>query len=384
MQMKIGLLGHGVVGSGVTAITDSCAVKKVRRLEVSRILVKDEWEMTDPRCTTNVEDILSDPEIEIVAECMGGIEPAHTFVRRALESGKHVVTSNKKMFAAYCGELFELAKENGVSIRYEASCGGGIPWISNLTRIRRLEPVTSFRGIFNGTTNYILSRMARTGSDFAQNLAEAQKLGYAEKNPTDDIAGYDVRYKTAITAMKAFGAIVDSSEIPTLGIADVSADDIRWASENGYVLKLFGAGRNLDDGVSLWVMPVMTGDQQVFAHITDNFNAVESESPTLGPAMFVGQGAGSLPTAHAVVQDLLDIYQDQDAEAAYAERKTVNNDTVCARFYVRTAKPEAFADVCETSIGNGAFLTKELPLSELLAMMKGCGDEHVFAAMVME
>ncbi len=382
--MKIGLLGHGVVGSGVTAITDSCAVKKVRRLEVTRILVKDEWEMTDPRCTTSVEDILSDPEIEVIAECMGGIEPAHTFVRRALESGKHVVTSNKKMFAAYCGELFDLAKENSVSIRYEASCGGGIPWISNLTRIRRLEPVTSFRGIFNGTTNYILSRMAMTESEFAQNLAEAQKLGYAEKDPTDDIAGYDVRYKTAITAMKAFGAIVDPEEIPTLGITEVSAEDIRWAKEHGFVLKLFGAGENLEDGVSLWVMPVMTGVKHVFAHILDNFNAVESESATLGPAMFVGQGAGSLPTAHAVVQDMLDIYQDQDSMAVETERKPVRNDAVCAQFYIRTAKPEAFADVCERKDSDTALLTVKMPLSRLLELMKGCGDEHVFAAMVME
>ena len=179
--MKIGLLGHGVVGSGVTAITDSCARKKVRRLEVTRILVKDESELTDPRCTLNVEEILQDPEIELVAECMGGLEPAHTMVSRALEAGKHVVTSNKKMFANYCEELFGLAQENGVTIRYEASVGGGIPWMSNLTRIKRLESVLSFRGILNGTTNYILTRMEETGRDFEECLAEAQKLGYAEK-----------------------------------------------------------------------------------------------------------------------------------------------------------------------------------------------------------
>ena len=382
--MKIGLLGHGVVGSGVTAITDSCAVKKVRRLEVTKILVKDEWELTDPRCTQNPDDILLDPEIEAVAECMGGLEPAHTFVRRALEAGKHVVTSNKKMFAAYCGELFELARENGVTIRYEASCGGGIPWISNLTRIRRLEPVTSFRGIFNGTTNYILSRMTATGSEFDQNLAEAQKLGYAEKDPTDDIAGYDVRYKTAITAMKAFGVITDASDIPALGIKNAAAEDIRWGTENGYALKLFGAGNDLPDAVSLWVMPVFVSTKNVFAHISDNFNAVESDSKDLGRAMFVGQGAGSLPTAHAMVQDLLDIYQNQDSDMPEAVRKPVCNDSVKAQFYIRSAAPEQFAALKAADAGAHALLTKEISLSELLEVLKGCGDESVFAAMVTE
>ena len=382
--MKIGLLGHGVVGSGVTAITDSCAVKKVRRLEVTKILVKDEWELTDPRCTQNPDDILLDPEIEAVAECMGGLEPAHTFVRRALEAGKHVVTSNKKMFAAYCGELFELARENGVTIRYEASCGGGIPWISNLTRIRRLEPVTSFRGIFNGTTNYILSRMTATGSEFDLNLAEAQKLGYAEKDPTDDIAGYDVRYKTAITAMKAFGVITDASDIPALGIRNAAAEDIRWGTENGYALKLFGAGNDLPDAVSLWVMPVFVSTKNVFAHISDNFNAVESDSKDLGRAMFVGQGAGSLPTAHAMVQDLLDIYQNQDSDMPEAVRKPVCNDSVKAQFYIRSAAPEQFAALKAADAGAHALLTKEISLSELLEVLKGCGDESVFAAMVTE
>ena len=384
MEMKIGLLGHGVVGSGVTSITDSCAGKKVRRLEVSRILVKDEWEMTDPRCTMNVDDIISDPDIEIVAECMGGIEPAHTFVRRALEAGKHVVTSNKKMFAAKCSELLDLARENGVTVRYEASCGGGIPWISNLARIRRLEAVTSFCGIFNGTTNYILSRMTETGSEFDQNLAEAQRLGYAERDPSDDIDGFDVRYKTAITAMRAFGVIADVNDIPTFGIRNAAVADIRWGKENKRVLKLFGAGENLGDAVSLWVMPVFVSTKNVFAHITDNFNAVEADSPTLGKAMFTGQGAGSLPTAHAVVQDLLDIYQNQDSDMPDPVRRPVSADSVKTKFYIRTAKPECFADLKESDAGEHAFLTKEIALSELVNAVKGCGDDTVFAAMVRE
>ena len=240
--MKIGLLGHGVVGSGVTKITDSCRNRKVRRLEVARILVKDEWEMTDPRCTRNIDDILNDPEIEIVAECMGGIEPAHTFVARALESGKHVVTSNKKMFAEKAEELLALAKENGVSIRYEAACGGGIPWMANLERTGRLEQVTGFCGIFNGTTNYIISRMEDTGTSFEDNLAEAQSLGYAERDPSDDIDGHDVCYKTILSALKAFHMYAKPSEVAVSGLRTISQEDFAWAKKNHRAIRLFGNG----------------------------------------------------------------------------------------------------------------------------------------------
>ena len=196
--MKIGLLGHGVVGGGVRKIIDEGATWEVRELEVVRILVKDEVEMTDPRTTMDPDDILNDPQIEVVAECMGGLEPAHTLAKKALQKGKHVVTSNKKMLATYCEDLFETARQNGVTVHYEASCGGGIPWMASLDRTRRVDDIDSFRGIFNGTTNYILSRMYSEGTDFAQMLKEAQKLGYAERDPSDDIDGHDVKYKVVL------------------------------------------------------------------------------------------------------------------------------------------------------------------------------------------
>ena len=379
--MKIGLLGHGVVGSGVTAITDSCAVKKVRRLEVSKILVKDESELTDPRCTLNVEDILEDPDIEVVAECMGGLEPAHTFVARALGSGKHVVTSNKKMFAHYCEELFALAEENGVSIRYEASCGGGIPWMTNLARVKRLEAIESFRGIFNGTTNYILSRMAETGSEFAENLAEAQRLGYAEQDPTDDIDAHDVKYKTALTAVKAFNTLVDLDSIPTYGISNVAAEDFSWGKEHGLTLKLLGAGKAGEEAVSLYVMPVFVKSGDIFANVNANYNAVQSDSRTLGEAVYIGQGAGSLPTAHAVVQDLLDIYQGQDSENIAPKHLPVNNDSVKEQFYIRTQRPEVFAEVASETAGN-VIITKEISLSEVNRLISSAEDRSLFAAIV--
>ncbi|MBP3868588.1 MAG: homoserine dehydrogenase [Solobacterium sp.] len=380
--MKIGLLGHGVVGSGVTAITDSCARKKVRRLEVTRILVKDESELTDPRCTLNVEEILQDPEIELVAECMGGLEPAHTMVSRALEAGKHVVTSNKKMFANYCEELFELAQENGVTIRYEASVGGGIPWMSNLTRIKRLESVLSFRGILNGTTNYILTRMEETGRDFEECLAEAQKLGYAEKNPTDDIEGYDVMYKAAITAMKAFNATPALDAIPMYGIANVSSVDLAWAAEKNCSLKLLACGSDDGKSISLWVMPVFLKKEDILANVSGNFNAIECNSETLGKASFIGQGAGSLPTAHAVVQDMLDVYVGQDTALGEMESRTICNDNIHAQFYIRTENREFFRPVTREVLLSGAIITEVMPLSEIDRMIKESEDAALFAAMV--
>ncbi|MBR2769893.1 MAG: homoserine dehydrogenase [Solobacterium sp.] len=381
--MKIGLLGHGVVGGGVTEITDSCKVRKVRRLEVTKILVKDEWELTDPRCTQNAEEILNDPEIEVIAECMGGIEPAHTFAARALESGKHVVTSNKKMFATCAAELLGLAKENGVSVRYEAAVGGGIPWMSNLERTERLEPVTSFRGIFNGTTNYIISRMEETGAPFAEHLAEAQSLGYAERNPVDDIDGHDVRYKTALTALKAFHTIVNPDDIPAMGIRTISPEDLSWAKEHQMAVRLFGYGKTGEDSVTLWVMPVMISEKEVFADIQSNFNAIESESKTLGKAVFVGQGAGALPTAHAVVQDLLDIYEEKDPRVGELVNLPVDNSEEIWQFYIRTAVPAFFAEIAAEQEGN-VVLTRELSIQEMFDLLKECGDESVFAAVVMK
>ena len=381
--MKIGLLGHGVVGGGVTDITDSCKIKKVRRLEVTRILVKDEWELTDPRCTQNAEEILTDPEIEIIAECMGGLEPAHTFVTRALEAGKHVVTSNKKMFAAYAEELLSLAKENNVSVRYEAACGGGIPWIANLERTGRLEQVSAFRGIFNGTTNYILSRMEETGAPFAEHLAEAQSLGYAERNPGDDIDGYDVCYKTVISALTAFHTFVNPADIITHGIRTISPEDLAWAKENHMRVRLFGSGKLNGDSVSLWVMPVMISEKEIFANILSNFNALESMSASLGKAVYVGQGAGALPTAHAVVQDLLDIYMNQDFHPAEMKRLPVNNEEEKMEFYIHTEKPEFFREVCVRQEGN-AVISRPVSIRDMDAMLKDCGDESVFAAVVMK
>ena len=310
--MQVGLLGHGVVGSGVRRIIDGMSNNKTACLCIKRILVKDEIEMVEERMTRNIDDIILDRDIQLVVECMGGKEPAHTFVKRALENGKNVVTSNKKMLASYGNELFALAHQKGVKLLYEASVGGGIPWMAELRRIRRIDEIESFEGIFNGTTNYIISRMEAEGCEFHEMLAQAQSLGYAERDPSDDIDGYDVAYKTALTCLAAFDCFVDPQDIPVSGIRNITKKDMNYANEHGFSIKLLGKGRKKDGILQCSVMPCFVPKGGTFASVPLNYNAISSVSETLGRAVFTGQGAGSLPTAHAVVQDMLDIATGAD------------------------------------------------------------------------
>jgi len=383
--MKIGLLGHGVVGSGVRKIIDAGETEEVRELQVTKILVKDEVELTDPRCTLNADDIVNDPEIDIVVECMGGVEPAHTFAKKALENGKYFVTSNKKMLASCCNDLFNTARDHGVTVHYEAACGGGIPWMASLDRTRRVDDIDSFRGIFNGTTNYILSRMAKEGTEFADMLKEAQALGYAERDPSDDIDGFDVRYKVALSCVKAYDALLNVEDIAVYGIRHIDKKDLDYCRENGMSCKLIGRGINHKDSVSAFVIPVFMPVDDVFASIPLNFNAIESDSKTLGKATFVGQGAGSLPTAHAVVQNVVDIWKDQDSEIYIKTPRPVDNSLYSSVYYVRTSKKDAFADVCDSVVKDGdetVLLTKKISMKEMDDLAKASGDENLFIAEV--
>ena len=189
--MQIAIMGCGVVGGGIVKLVEEAETSLLQKIKIKKILVHRDEQILDDQYTTDFVEIVNDPEISVVCECIGGVEPAHSYVKRALEAGKHVVTANKKMLAVYAGELFDLARQKGLVLAYEASVGGGIPWIDNIKHIQRLEPVTAFQGIFNGTSNYILSQMAEKDLDFAACLKEAQELGYAEKDPSDDIDGGD-------------------------------------------------------------------------------------------------------------------------------------------------------------------------------------------------
>ncbi len=378
--MKIGLLGHGVVGSGVTKIIDG---KSIRGLEVKRILVKEEREMTDPRCTMDVNEILNDPEIDIIAECMGGIEPARTFVMTALKNGKHAVTSNKKMLASDFAGLMETAVNNRVQLRYEASVGGGIPWIHEIERTSRIDEIRSFSGIFNGTTNYILDRMTREGLEFDEMLKEAQKLGYAERDPSDDIDAQDVRYKCCITAGTAFHVLMDPAEIITFGIRHITKEDIDAAKAMGRTCKLIGNGVREENGCAVYVMPAFLKNCDLRASVGLNYNICETVSDTLGTAAYYGQGAGSLPTAHAVVQDLADLAEGHAPVCGYEE--AVNDCAeVKSRYYIRTCAADMFEDMIDEKLNANAFVTKVTALNEVYERIRKAGDETLFIAEVKE
>lgn len=380
--MKVGLLGHGVVGGGVRKIIDDGLTWEVRELEVKKILVRDASECIDPRTTLNADEILNDPEIDVIVECMGGLEPAHTYVRKALENGKYVVTSNKKMLATYCSELFDAARKNNVTVHYEAACGGGIPWMASLDRTRRVDDIISFRGIFNGTTNYILERMSREHSSFAEKLQEAQKLGYAEQDPSDDIDGHDVRYKVSLSCVKAFDTLQNIEDIAVFGIRNIREEDLAWCARNNLACKLLGSGEYYGDCISAYVMPVFLDNEDVFADIPLNFNAIESNSLTLGRAMFVGQGAGSLPTAHAVVQNIIDIVKNQDPEINDKHPVPVDNSRHEGCYYIRTADPSAFAGIKAEDISDTALLSRKVSLQEIVRLANQAEDNTLFIAEV--
>ena len=381
--MKIGLLGHGTVGSGVRKIIDEKNTKEFSQLEISKILVRYEKDITDERMTADIHDIVEDPDIDVVVECIGGDEPAFSYVQAALFNGKHVVTSNKKMLVNHLGELLETARTRGVSLKYEAACGGGIPWMSNLDRTKRIDDIESFRGIFNGTTNYILSKMSDEGSEFVVALKEAQDCGYAEFDPSDDIDGMDTAYKVVLSSCKGFGILANIQDIDIYGIRHISAKDIAYACKHGYVCKLIGSGVKSDSSVSGTVIPTFIPKQNIFATIPANFNAIESDSKTLGKMTYVGQGAGSYPTAHAVVQDLIDLVLHQDTEVSFGVSVCVDNKSRVSSFYVRSVNLNRMEEVIEERIDEDTCITKRMSFVELASVMKTLEDDAVFVAEVM-
>ena len=236
---------------------------------------------------------------------MGGIEPAHTFILQALNAGKHVVTSNKAVVAAHFAEFAEAASKAGVGLLIEASVGGGIPWIASIEKVRRIEEVQSFSGIMNGTTNYIVYSMLKDGADFAEVLSKAQELGFAERDPTADIDGIDVRNKTIISASVAFD-VACTQDLPVSGIRNLTKYDLSLFGSRDLTVKLIGRGVQADGRYAVSVEPVAVSTSTLEANVPTNFNLVTLDAPSIGELKFYGQGAGSLPTGNAIVQDILD------------------------------------------------------------------------------
>ena len=318
--MRVGLLGCGNVGGALVQLLDTeseaITARTGLRLEVARVavrsLAKERTGGPDPTLLTHdAAAVATDPEVDVVVEVIGGIEPARSLILAALKSGKPVVTANKELLANVGTELAQVAAANGVDLLYEASVAGGIPLIRPLRESLAGERIRRVMGIVNGTTNYILSRMTEEGAGYAEALAEAQSLGYAERDPTADVEGFDAAAKAAIIATVAFGAEVVAGDVYREGISSVTSDDIAVADRLGYVVKLLAVAEKVpgaagSDAVTARVHPAMVPKGHPLAAVRGSFNAVFIEGEAVGELMLYGRGAGGMPTASAVLGDLID------------------------------------------------------------------------------
>ena len=314
--INVALLGLGTVGSGVYKVMQRQKAEMPQkintRLNIRRILVRNiakyQDKIEDPSIlTTEYETILEDAQIDLVIELIGGIEPAYTYIRSALEAGKSVVTANKDLIADRGGELFQIAEENHVELRFEASVAGGIPIISPLKNSLAANEIRKIMGIVNGTTNYILSKMTEEGMDYEDALAEATQLGYAEADPTADVEGYDAGRKIAILATIAFHSRVIFRDVYTEGITKITAKDISYARNLGRVIKLIAMAENTSEGIEVKVHPLLIPQNHPLASVSGSYNAVYVDGDAVEDVMFYGRGAGEMPTASAVMGDVFSI-----------------------------------------------------------------------------
>jgi homoserine dehydrogenase len=344
--LGLGLLGLGTVGSGVARAVASKKETLERRigrpLSIRRVLVRDSEKerpyLPDAPLSTDPYEVLDDPTVTVVVEVLGGEEPARTLILEAIARGKHVVTANKEVMAKHGQAILRAAAERGVTVAYEASVGGGIPLIGPFQLDLAGNDISSVIGIVNGTTNYILTRMGQSGASFEDALAEAQQLGYAEPDPTNDVEGWDAAYKLAILASLAFGAPVLPEAIYREGITKVSPRDFLYASELGYTVKLLAIARLVADGIEARVHPTLVNSRTMLASVEGPFNAVQVEGDLIGTALFYGRGAGSEPTASAVVADIIALSTSAGrgtAQVVPGPRKVRPMHQVQSRYFLR-------------------------------------------------
>ncbi len=329
----VAILGLGVVGSGTYKIltehrefykrTQNVDISVESVLEINRQRALD-LGIEESKISDNIAEVVSNPNVDIVVEVIGGVEPARSFVLAALHSGKSVVTSNKELFCKYWHELEKAAKRTNVGLYFEASCVGGVPIIRTLIDGMQANILHELTGIINGTTNYILTRMTREGLGYQDALKAAQALGYAENNPTADVEGYDAAYKLSILASLAFHTKVPLDKIYREGITKIARQDIAYGDELGYVLKLLAIGKNDGEGnIEVRVHPAFIRKDHPLASVNDSFNAVFLKGDSVGDIMLYGRGAGALPTGSAIVSDV--IYAATHSEAKYATFKNTQS-----------------------------------------------------------
>lgn len=391
--MKAAIMGYGTIGSGVAEVLEinggSIAKRVGEPIEIKYILDLRDFP-DDPIQEKIVHDykvIAEDPEVRIVVETMGGVEPAYTFVKTMLEAGKHVTTSNKALVAAKGAELIALAKEKNVNFMFEASVGGGIPIIRPLNSCLTADEIEEITGIINGTTNYMLTKMSEEGLEFDAVLKEAQEKGYAEKDPTADIEGYDACRKIAILTSLVCGQQVDFEDIHTEGITKITAADMKYAKTMGRAIKLLATSKKTEEGYTAMVAPFLLPPEHPLYSVNGVFNAIFVHGNVLGDAMFYGSGAGKLPTASAVVADVVEMAKNSDknipVEWSSKKLKLVDSDNAVNRFFIRTEAPdrdkirECFGEVeyveAEGVTGELGFVTNAMREGELAQKTEALG-----------
>lgn len=356
-KVGVAILGLGTVGGGTYEILTSKKEDFIKFQNID-VTVESILEINEKRIaqygvnpeivTKNIAEVVGNPAVDIVVEVIGGIEPAKTFILTALKHGKSVVTANKELIAKYWHEIEAVAKQNHAGFYFEASCVGGVPIIRTLTESMQGNNVQSITGIINGTTNYILTKMAQEGLSFDEALKGAQQKGYAEADPTADIEGYDAAYKLSILSSLAFNAKVPLSKVYREGITALNKEDIAYGKELGYTLKLLGIGKKTSAGIEVRVHPTFIRNENPLASVNDSFNAVYLVGDNVGDIMLYGRGAGSLPTGSAIVSDI--IYAAHKADHYYVpfvnnkevEDKTIFTDDFISEYYLRiTVKDKA-------------------------------------------
>jgi len=350
--VRIGLLGGGIVGGGVIRLLNEnrsyLELRVGAPLEISHVLVRDPGKERVPECkpewlTTDPETLFADPTVDVVVEVMGGEEPAKAYIERAIAAGKGVVTANKLLIAKHGPMLIESAIQKRVDLAFEASVGGGIPIIRTLREALASDSVASVHAILNGTCNYILTRMREAGLPFPVALAEAQKLGYAEADPTLDVDGHDAAQKLVVASMLAFDAQVDTTQILVEGIRAIDEIDFRFADRFGFTLKHLGIGHDRGDRLELRVHPALIRKNSVLANVDGVLNGVFLMGRALGPCLLVGRGAGDMPTAVSVVADIVDVARSRiegepgllTRSIQLSARKLLPSDEIETRYYLR-------------------------------------------------
>ena len=371
-MIKVAVMGFGTIGSGVVEVLsinkESIAKRVGDTIEVKYVLDLRDFEghPIQKKIVHDYKTIAEDKEVSIVVEAMGGVEPAYTFVKAMLEAGKHVATSNKALVAEKGAELLELAKSKNVNFQFEASVGGGIPIIRPLKNCLTADVIEEITGIINGTTNYMMTEMTEKGVDFDDVLKDAQLKGYAEKDPTADIEGYDAGRKIAILTSLVCGQQVDFEDIHTEGISHITSTDIKYAKTMGREIKLLATSKKVGDGYAAMVAPFLLPPEHPLYSVKGVFNAIFVKGNVLGDAMFYGSGAGKLPTASAVVADIVEMAKHLDKhipiEWSQEKLELVDFKDFDHRFFVRT---NASADEVNDIFGQVDFMTVEGVTNEM-------------------